>query len=80
LQGEIEKMKMDQKREQQSADERKAETKDLVEKLALEKSWREKEQDTLEKFKHHEKDLKDQIYRTESDLEKPAAGARVAGA
>jgi chromosome segregation ATPase len=70
LQGEIEKMKMDQKRAQQSVDERKAEAKDLVEKLALEKSWREKEQDTLEKFKAHEKDLKDQIFRTEGDLEK----------
>ena len=70
LLGEIEKMKMDQKRGQQLVDERKSETKDLVEKLALEKSWREKEQETLEKFKHHEKDLKDQIFRTESDLEK----------
>jgi hypothetical protein len=70
LQGEIEKMKMDQKRAQQLVDERKAEAKELVEKLALEKSWREKEQETLEKFKHHEKDLKDQIYRTEGDLEK----------
>jgi len=68
--GEIEKMKMDQKREGQLADERKAEKKELVEKLALEKSWREKEQETLEKFKHHEKDFKDQIYRTEADLEK----------
>ena len=70
LLGEIEKMKMDQRRAQQLADERKVETKDLVEKLALEKSWREKEQETLEKFKLHEKDYKDQIYRTESDLEK----------
>ncbi len=70
LLGEIEKMKMDQRRIQQVADEHKAETKDLVEKLALEKSWREKEQETLEKFKHHEKDFKDQIYRTEGDLEK----------
>jgi hypothetical protein len=70
LLGEIEKMKMDQKRAQQLADERKVETKDLVEKLALEKSWREKEQETLEKFKLHEKDYKDQIYRTEADLEK----------
>jgi len=70
LLGEIEKMKMDQKRAQQLADEKKAESKDLVEKLALEKSWREKEQETLEKFKHHEKDLKDQIFRTEADLEK----------
>ena len=70
LLGEIEKMKMDHKRAQQLADERKGETKDLVEKLALEKSWREKEQETLEKFKLHEKDYKDQIYRTEADLEK----------
>jgi hypothetical protein len=70
LQGEIEKMKMDQKRHQQLVDERKAEAKDLVDKLALEKSWREKEQETLEKFKVHEKSLKDQIFRTESDLEK----------
>jgi len=70
LQGEIEKMKMDQKRVQQVIDGHKSEAKDLVEKLALEKSWREKEQETLEKFKHHEKDLKDQIYRTEGDLEK----------
>ena len=70
LLGEIEKMKMDQKREQQTADGRKAETKELVEKLALEKSWREKEQESLGKFKLHEKDLKDQILRTEGDLEK----------
>jgi hypothetical protein len=70
LLGEIEKFKMDQKRAQQVVDERKAETKDLVEKLALEKSWREKEQETLEKFKLHEKDFKDQIFRTEADLEK----------
>jgi hypothetical protein len=63
-------MKMDQKRAQQIADERKSESKDLVDKLALEKSWREKEQATLEKFKLHEKGLKDQIIRTESDLEK----------
>ena len=70
LLGEIEKMKMDHKRAQQLADERKLETKELVEKLALEKSWREKEQETLEKFKLHEKEYKDQIYRTEADLEK----------
>jgi hypothetical protein len=70
LQGEIEKRKMDQKRALASADEKKAEAKDLVEKLALEKSWREKEQETLEKFKTHEKGLKDQIFRTEGDLEK----------
>ena len=70
LQGEIEKMKMDQKKAQQLADESKSEAREVVEKLALEKSWREKEQETFEKFKLHEKDLKDQIFRTESDLEK----------
>ena len=70
LQGEIEKMKMDQKKAQQLADESKSETRKVVDKLALEKSWREKEQETFEKFKFHEKDLKEQIFRTESDLEK----------
>ena len=70
LLGEIEKMKMDQRKAQQLIDERKLETKELVEKLALEKSWREKEQETLEKYKLHEKDFKEQIYRTEADLEK----------
>jgi chromosome segregation ATPase len=70
LLGEIEKMKMDHKTAQQSADESRSQARELTEKLSLEKSWREKEQETIEKFKHHEKDLKDQIYRTESDLEK----------
>jgi len=70
LQGEVEKMKMDQKRAQQSLEERKSESKELLEKLALEKSWREKEQETLEKFKVHEKAFQGQISRTESDLEK----------
>jgi len=70
LQGTIEKMKLEQRAAQQSAQQHSAETKELTEKLALEKGWREKEQATLEKFKHHEKDLKDQIYRTEGDLEK----------
>lgn len=70
LQGEIEKMKMDHKKAYQLADQNKAEIKQLTEKLSLEKSWREKEQETLEKFKAHEKDLKDQIFRTEGDLEK----------
>lgn len=70
LQDEIEKMKITQKDVSQQVDEHKAQAKDVAEKLALEKSWREKEQGTLEKFQHHEKDLKDQIYRTESELEK----------
>jgi len=70
LQGEIEKMKMDQRRALQLAEADKAEVKELLEKLSLEKSWREKEQETIEKFKQHEKNFKDQIYRTEGDLEK----------
>ncbi len=70
LQGDVEKLKMEQKKAQQIVGECKAEAKDLLEKLALEKSWREKEQETLEKFKQHEKEFKDQIYRTEGDLEK----------
>jgi chromosome segregation ATPase len=70
LQAEIEKIKMAQRTSQQADQQSKSEIKGLAEKLALEKSWREKEQDTLEKFKHHEKDLKDQIFRTEGDLEK----------
>ena len=61
---------MDQKKAQQLADESKSEAREVVDKLALEKSWREKEQETLEKSKLREKDLKDQIFRTESDLEK----------
>jgi hypothetical protein len=70
LQGEIEKMKMDQKRAQHLADELKSEVRAMVDKLALEKSWREKEKESIEKIKLHEKNLKDQIFRTESDLEK----------
>src|SRR5208283_981457 len=70
LQGEVEGMKNSSKNVLQQIDAHKAEIKNLAEKLALEKSWREKEQATLEKFKHHEKDFKDQIHRTESELEK----------
>ena len=51
LQGAIEKMNMDQKNVQQQVDGYKAQIKDMGEKLALEKSWREKEQTSLEKFK-----------------------------
>lgn len=70
LQGEIEKMKMDQKKTQQLANERDSQARESAEKLALEKSWREKEQETIEKSKLHEKSLKEQITRTEGDLEK----------
>jgi chromosome segregation ATPase len=70
LHGEIEKMKMDQRRVLQTSEEDKDKAKELVEKLSLEKSWREKAQQTLEKSKQDEKGLKEQIKRTESDLEK----------
>ncbi|MDE2027193.1 MAG: hypothetical protein KGK03_04925 [Candidatus Omnitrophica bacterium] len=70
LRGEIEKMKMDQRRAQQAADEQKTQVKELTEKLALEKSWREKEQAAMERSKQHEKGLKEQVSRTEGDLEK----------
>ncbi len=70
LLGDIEKMKGDHKKNLQEIDAQKAELKELMDKLSLEKSWREKEQVTIEKFKAHEKEFKDQIYRTEGDLEK----------
>ena len=70
LQGELEKMKMDHKKVERDIEDDKAKNKDLVEKLSLEKGWREKEQVNLVKAKHHEKDLKDQIIRTEKDLER----------
>ena len=74
LQADIEKMKMEQKKILHDADAEKARNKELVDKLALEKSWREKEQVNLDKAKAHEKDLKGQIIRTESDLEKEHTG------
>ncbi len=70
LQGQIEKMNMGQKNVGQQIDEYKVQIKDMGEKLALEKSWREKEQTSLEKLKAHEKDFQAQIFRTESELEK----------
>ena len=70
LLGEIEKLKGDHKKTLQEIDAQKGEHKELMDKLSLEKSWREKEQVTMEKFKTHEKEFKDQIYRTEGDLEK----------
>ncbi len=68
--GDMEKLKGVHKKVDLEVDAQKALNKELSEKLALEKSWREKEQATLDKFKQHEKDFKDQIYRTEKDLEK----------
>ncbi len=70
LQGDIEKMKTEHKKVLQDMDGQKTRNQELVEKLALEKGWREKEQGNLDKAKAHEKDLKEQIFRTEGDLEK----------
>ena len=74
LQADIEKMKMEQKKVLRDVDAAKTQNKELVDKLALEKSWREKEQVNLDKTKAHEKDLKEQIIRTERDLEKEHTG------
>jgi hypothetical protein len=70
LLAEIEKLKTGHKAALQSVEEQKSQYGRLSEKFELEKTWREKEQETLEKSKRHEKDLKDQIFRTENDLEK----------
>ena len=70
LQADLEKMKTEQKKVLQDVDGQKARNQELVEKLALEKGWREKEQGNLDKAKAHEKGLKEQIFRTEGDLEK----------
>ncbi len=70
LLGDIEKLKGEQKKAFQELEAQKLQNKELIDKLSLEKSWREKEQVTLEKFKHHEKDFKEQIFRTEQEVEK----------
>ena len=70
LLGDVEKLKMQQKNLDKELEAHKAQHKEVVEKLSQEKSWREKEQVNLDKAKTLEKDLKDQIYRTENDLEK----------
>ena len=68
--GDIEKLKMQEKKILKETEDHKAQNTELLDKLALEKSWREKEQVNLDKSRHHEKDLKEQIFRTEKDLEK----------
>ena len=74
LQADLAKMQMEQKKVLQDVDAEKARNKELLDKLALEKSWREKEQVNLDKAKAHEKDFKMQIIRTENDLEKEHTG------
>ena len=51
LQADLEKMKMEQKKVLHEVDAEKARNKELLDKLALEKSWREKEQANLDKIK-----------------------------
>ena len=70
LLGDIEKLKMQQKDLAKQLESQKEQAKDMLDKLSQEKGWREKEQVNLDKARAHEKDLKEQIYRTEGDLEK----------
>lgn len=70
LLGDVEKLSMNEKKILREIDGYKSQLKEVMDKMALEKSWREKEQGNVEKIKAHEKDLKDQIMRTEKDLEK----------
>ena len=69
LMGDLEKMKMRERAVIKESEQLKASQKELLDKLSLEKGWREKEQVNFDKVRHHEKDLKDQIIRTEKDLE-----------
>ena len=62
LLGDLEKIKGQEKKFLKDLEGAKAQHKELVDKLALEKSWREKEQGNMEKSRLHEKELKDQIY------------------
>jgi len=70
LLADMEKMKLQEKKHLKDLEESKARHKEALDKLALEKGWREKEQVNLDKAKHHEKDLKEQVTRTEKDLER----------
>ncbi|MEI7999381.1 MAG: hypothetical protein WCH62_07755 [Candidatus Omnitrophota bacterium] len=70
LLGDIEKLKMQQKEQDKNYEVQKEQVEDLLEKLSQEKGWREKEQANLDKVRAHEKELKEQIYQTEADLEK----------
>ncbi len=70
LLGDLEKIKMREKALLKECEENKAQNKELMDKLGLEKGWREKEQANSDKARQHEKDLKDQIIRTEKDLER----------
>ena len=74
LQADIAKMKMEQKKILQDVDAERGRNREFVDKLALEKGWREKEQANLDKTRAHEKDLKGQIIRAENDLEKEHTG------
>ncbi len=70
LLGDVEKMAMNEKKLLKDIEAQKEHVSAMIDKMALEKSWREKEQGGLEKARHHEKELREQIMRTEKDLEK----------
>ncbi len=72
--GDLERSSMTEKKLNKEIEAQKVKLKELMDKMALEKSWREKEQGNLEKAKHHEKDLKDQVIQTEKDLEREHSG------
>ncbi len=74
LLGDVEKMGHTEKKLLKEIESQKEQIRELLDKTALEKGWREKEQGNLEKAKHHEKDLKDQVIRTEKDLEREHSG------
>lgn len=69
LLGDIEKIKVRERDVLKNLEESRAQHREALDKLTLEKGWREKEQGNLEKARQHEKALKDQILRTEKDLE-----------
>ena len=70
LLGGVEKAAMTEKKLQKEIEGLKLQAKELLDKMALEKSWREKEEGNLGKSKSHEKGLKEQIAQTEKDLER----------
>ncbi|MBI4309046.1 MAG: hypothetical protein HY591_01810 [Candidatus Omnitrophica bacterium] len=70
LLAELEKIKIREKSVLKEIEEHKVRNKEALDKLTLERQWREKEQVNLDKARHHEKDLKGQVVRAEKDLER----------
>lgn len=73
LLGDLEKSLGVEKRLLKDIEAGKQHVKELLDKMALEKGWREKSEGNLEKEKMHEKSLKDQIMQTEKELEREHA-------